>query len=109
MAPRTRTAVHNLFKEMKKLITLTVMCLVAIAAVAQENLAVKYTVSNRDTDSGKPYSYEMVLVANPQKSLYYNTESLFCDSCNSTPEGKAKLHEIQMKISLRFISARLPV
>ena len=82
---------------MKKLLTLTVMCLVAIAAVAQENLAIKYTVSNRDTDSGKPYSYEMVLVANPKKSLYYNTESLFCDSCNSTPEGKAKLHEIQMK------------
>lgn len=82
---------------MKKLLTLTVMCLVAIAAVAQENLAIKYTVSNRDTDSGKPYSYEMVLVANPQKSLYYNTESLFCDSCNSTPEGKAKLQEIQMK------------
>lgn len=82
---------------MKMLLTLTVMCLVAIAAIAHENLAVKYTVSNRDTDSGEPFAYEMVLVANPQRSLFYNTESLYCDSCNSTPEGKAKLHEIQMK------------
>ena len=82
---------------MKKLLTLTALCFVAIAAEAQSNLAVTYTVSNRDTDSGKPFAYEMVLVANSQKSLFYNTESLYCDSCNSTPEGKAKLHEIQMK------------
>jgi len=60
-------------------------------------MAVKYNVSNRATDSGNIHSFGMVLVANPQKSLYYNTESLYCDSCNSTPEGKAKLREIQMK------------
>lgn len=82
---------------MKSLVTHIILCLMVVSALAQENLAVKYTVQNRDTDSGKLYSYEMVLVANPQKSLFYNTESLYCDSCNSTPEGKAKLRDIQMK------------
>ena len=57
---------------MKKLITFTVMCLVAIAAVAQENLAVKYTVSNRDTDSGKPYSYEMAKSRAEARTHFFN-------------------------------------
>ncbi len=82
---------------MKKPITLTLMCFSALFAVAQNNLAVKYNSSNRATDSGNVYTTKMVLIANPHKSLYYNAESLYCDSCNSTPEGKAKLHEMQMK------------
>lgn len=73
------------------------MCLMAISSMAQENVAVTYTVSNCDTDSGDPYSCEMTLVTNSVKSLYYNKMSLYVDSCNSTPEGKAKLREIQMK------------
>lgn len=75
---------------MKKMITLTVMFLVAIAATAQENVVVKYAVGNN-------YGKEMVLIANSQRSLYYNTMSQYVDSCNSTPEGKAKLREIQLK------------
>lgn len=59
-------------------------------AVAQENVAVKYSV-------GKNYGKEMVLITNPQKSLYFNTMSEYVDSCESTPEGKAKLREIQLK------------
>lgn len=82
---------------MKPTITILLMCLAATAMSAAENLAVKYKVSNRDTDSGKSYSHEMVLVANPQKSLYYNTMSMYVDSCESTPEGRAALREIQMK------------
>ena len=82
---------------MKRIITLSMLCIMAIVAVAEENLAVKYRVSTRGTDSGEPYAYEMALVANPIKSLYYNTMSLYVDSCESTPEGKAALHEIQMK------------
>lgn len=66
------------------------MCFVAIAAVAQGNVVVKYTVGNN-------YGQDMTLIANPQKSLYFNTMSEYVDSCESTPEGKAKLHEIQMK------------
>lgn len=82
---------------MKKFTTLYLTFFMAITGIAQGNLAVKYTVSNRDTDSGDLYSYEMILVANPTKSLYFNKMSLYVDSCESTPEGKAKLREIQMK------------
>lgn len=82
---------------MKQAVLLVIMCFVAVTAVAQENLAVKYKVSNRATDSGDIYAYDMVLVSDAKKSLYYNAESLYCDSCTSTPEGKAKLEEIQMK------------
>ncbi|MDE6021684.1 MAG: GLPGLI family protein, partial [Ruminococcus sp.] len=76
---------------------MTLFSLILVTINAYDNVAVKYNVSNRATDSGNVYSYKMVLVANPEKSLYYNAESLYCDSCNSTPEGKAKLREIQMK------------
>lgn len=82
---------------MKQIITILFMCLVATGMNAVENLAVKYKVSTRDTDSGKSYSHEMVLVANPQKSLYYNTMSMYVDSCESTPEGRAALREMQLK------------
>lgn len=82
---------------MKQTILLTLLCLTVMFAKAQENLAVKYSVSNGVGDNGKVYTKPMVLIANPQKSLYYNTESLYCDSCESTPEGKARLHEMQMK------------
>lgn len=83
---------------MKNRLSTTLLCIiVSITAFSQTTLAVKYRVSNRATDSGKPYTFEMVLLANPQKSLFYNTMSHFVDSCESTPEGKAKLNEIQMK------------
>lgn len=82
---------------MKNKIILTIFSFVAILLNAQDNIAIKYNVSNRATDSGNIHSYSMVLVTNPHRSLYYNTESLYCDSCNSTPEGKAKLRKIQMK------------
>ncbi len=74
---------------MKRTITLTLMCLVAIAVVSQQNVVVKYSVGNN-------YGKEMVLRANPARSLYFNTMSQYVDSCNSTPEGKAKLQEIQL-------------
>ncbi len=46
---------------------------------------------------GNAYTHKMTLVANPAKSLYFNKMSQYVDSCNSTPEGKAKLREIQLK------------
>lgn len=74
-----------------------IACLAAIFSQAQENVAVTYTVTNCDNDSGTPYSYDMNLISDSEKSLYYNAMSLYVDSCNSTPEGKAKLREIQLK------------
>lgn len=65
--------------------------------MAQNNVAVEYDVTTRDSYSGNAYTQKMTLVASPEKSLYFNKMSLYVDSCNSTPEGKAKLREIQMK------------
>ena len=69
-----------------KLQLLAMSCMVATAAAAHDNLAVKYKVSNRDTDAGNIRTTEMTLVADNEKSLYYNTMSLYVDSCMSTPE-----------------------
>lgn len=68
-----------------------------MSVLAQQNAVVKYLVSNRDSDSGKPVNKEMMLVANPHRSLYYNKMSLYVDSCMSTSEGAAKLKEVQEK------------
>lgn len=82
---------------MKRAFYLFVFCLVFTGLSAQNNLAVKYSVSNRDTSREEARTWEMAIVANPQRSLYYSPMSLYVDSCESTPEGKAALHEIQMK------------
>lgn len=74
-----------------------ILSFAAIAATAQQNIAVRYSVSNRDSDNGSLVKTEMMLVANHHKSLFYNKESLYVDSCNSTPEGAARLREMQLK------------
>lgn len=72
-------------------ILFTLICLLgATAANAQHNVVAKYSVAHN-------YGREMTLVCNPERSLYFNTMSQYVDSCESTPEGKARLHEIQMK------------
>lgn len=87
----------NMLTFMKKVLTLFSVCLVSLIADAQQNLAVKYTASNRGSDSGDIINTEMMLVADGLRSLYYNKMSLYVDSCCSTPEGKAKLREVQLK------------
>lgn len=82
---------------MNRIILLIIAPLMALYCEAQGNVAVTYAVSNCDTDSGEPSSCEMTLMTDAARSLYYNRMSLYVDSCNSTPEGKAKLREIQMK------------
>ena len=82
---------------MKKIFTSIIVCFAAVATMAQNNVAVEYDVTTRDSYSGNAYTQKMALVASPEKSLYFNKMSLYVDSCNSTPEGKAKLREIQMK------------
>lgn len=82
---------------MNRIVTAASAIVAAIAVSAQTNVAVTYRVTNCDTDSGDPYSSEMTLVAGQGKSLYYNKMSLYVDSCNSTPEGKARLREVQLK------------
>lgn len=82
---------------MKKLISLITVFFMAVSAIAQKSVAVKYTSSNRASDSGDIVTEKMSLIANPTQSLYFNEMSLYVDSCMSTPEGAAKLKDVQEK------------
>lgn len=82
---------------MKKIITLTVMCLVAIAAIAQEkaDIEVGYTASTanfREGGNARPNKY--ILLANATNSKFYSPVTEYIDSLQSTPEGKAKYNEM---------------
>lgn len=82
---------------MKRFYILSLLYLTAMAIAGQNNLVVKYRVLNHDSDWGDLVEKEMTLVANANRSLYFNAMSLYVDSCKSTPEGAARLREIQMK------------
>lgn len=81
---------------MSRLLSILSLCFVAIAAMAQQNIVVKYNEFSNN-DDGIAVKHEMTLVASPQKSLYFNTMSQYVDSCRSTPEGAARLRELQLK------------
>jgi GLPGLI family protein len=68
---------------------------VAIAAIAQEkaDILVGYECNSPGME-GKGIKQKMTLLANASKSKYFNEISLWTDSLNSTPEGKAQLDEI---------------
>ena len=72
-------------------------CLGAAATAQKAELAVSYKeswLSHEDTAQVK--NREMTLVCNTASSKYYNTMSEYCDSLESTPEGKKQLRDIQM-------------
>ena len=82
---------------MKKLLTITIMCLVAIAAIAQEkaDIEVSYTASRvnlRDGSNISPNQY--ILLANANESKFYSPITEYIDSLQSTPEGDAKYKEM---------------
>lgn len=83
---------------MKQLITFTMMCLVAIAAVAQEkaDIIVSYDAV-KPTPRGKIDSEKMSLLANAGEAKWFNDLSLWVDSLKSTPEGNAHYREIIKK------------
>ena len=79
---------------MKNRITLLILCFTAIAAMAQTaDIEVRYEYT-RPSLSGGSYTNKMTLLANSAGSKYFNDISLWTDSLESTPEGKAKLDEI---------------
>lgn len=79
---------------MKNRITLLILCFTAIAAMAQTaDIEVRYEYT-RHSLSGGSYTNKMTLLANSAGSKYFNDISLWTDSLESTPEGKAKLDEI---------------
>lgn len=81
---------------MKQTIAILFMCLVAIAASAQQNIIVQYNHAMVSLQNDSLVSTKMVLHSSPEKSLYYNQMSLYVDSLTSTPEGKKRLSEIQL-------------
>ena len=80
---------------MNRLIALIIMCVVAIAAVAQQkaDIIVGYDFTSPGVSGGKRVQ-RMTLLANSAQSKYFNDLSLWTDSLESTPEGKARLDEI---------------
>lgn len=79
---------------MKNRITLLTLCFTAIAAMSQTaDIEVRYECT-RPSLSGGSYKDKMTLLANSAGSKYFNDISLWTDSLESTPEGKAKLDEI---------------
>lgn len=79
---------------MKNRITILILCFTAIAAMAQTaDIEVRYE-QTRPSLSGGSYKDKMTLLANSAGSKYFNDISLWTDSLESTPEGKAKLDDI---------------
>lgn len=83
---------------MKQTFVLFIVCLAAIAAMAQNkaDIIVSYD-SSFPTKSGKINTGKMSLLVSPTEAKYFNDLSLWVDSLKSTPEGKAKYMEIIKK------------
>lgn len=80
---------------MNRLITSIIMCVAAIAVGAQQkaDIIVSYDFTSPRVSGGERVQ-RMTLLANSAQSKYFNDLSLWTDSLESTPEGKAKLEEI---------------
>lgn len=85
--------------KMKRIATLVVGLVVATAASAQETMIkVQYEDTKPRISPAKGVytkTNKMSLVSSPERSLYFNDISLYCDSMDSTPEGKKQLRKIQ--------------
>ena len=71
------------------------MCIVTISAMAQNkaDIIVSYDFKTPCASGGERIN-KMTLLANSAESKYFNDISLWTDSLESTPEGKAKYDEI---------------
>lgn len=69
------------------LLTVTALC-------AQHTVKVSYNVSKPIVMQSGISQSKMALVSSADKSLYYNTTSMYVDSLSSTPEGKAELKRL---------------
>jgi len=81
---------------MKQIITFILSGLVAITATAQQNIKVSYNETQMQVHGDSLRTNKFILLSSADRSLYYNSMSLYVDSMTSTPEGKKKLQEIQL-------------
>lgn len=82
---------------MKKITTLFLLCLAAIAGNAQQkaDIEVSYSVYKPNFRDGKTdLKNQYILLANATESKFYSPFTEYIDSLNSTPDGKAKLNEM---------------
>lgn len=80
---------------MNRLIASIIMCVAAVVAVAEQkaDIIISYDFTSPCVSGGERVQ-KMTLLANSAKSKYFNDLSLWTDSLESTPEGKAKLDDI---------------
>ncbi len=107
MAPGTRTAIHNLFTKMKRLITSIILCFAAIAAMAQEkaNICVSY-VQKYKNHTGFDLEKKYVLYTNGAISKFCDPVAEYVDSLCSTPKGK---EEYNMMLTKAIESGSTPL
>lgn len=83
---------------MRKILSCLILLLGCMGiASATDNVKVLYKAQKPSyLNPGMVNNSKMTLIASPDKSLYFNETSLYCDSMTSTPEGKKTLTEMQM-------------
>ena len=82
---------------MKQTITSLFMCIVSIAAIAQQkaDIEVSYTAHHPNMRNGKDdLTNQYILIANANESKFFSPMTEYIDSLNSTTDGKAKYQEI---------------
>lgn len=83
---------------MKKSLLLAVVGMMGLAAIAQQKADIKVSYDfNYTSYMDQPKTERMTLLASPAESKYFSDLSLWVDSMQSTPDGKAKYREILMK------------
>ncbi len=79
-----------------KSFNLLILCaLASLTATAQQAVKVSYDAVSRNIRNDSLKTEKMLLVADADKSLYFNEMSMYVDSLTSTPEGQKKLRAIQ--------------
>jgi GLPGLI family protein len=82
---------------MKKSLTLTVMCLAALTASAQEKADIEVSYNYRHFHrSGKEQNHQLTLLANATESKFFSPETEFVDSLEYTPEGREIYNQMKM-------------
>ena len=82
---------------MNRLITPIIVCIAAIAAMAQNkaDIEVSYTAMSPNFKNGKvDVKNQYVLLANAKESKFYSPITEYIDSLNSTPDGVAQWQEM---------------
>lgn len=83
---------------MKKLITVLIVCLVAMAASAQQKADIEVSYMeyqpNMRTGEKNGVTHKYILLVAGDDSKFFSPRTEYIDSLNSTPDGKAKFQEM---------------